>query len=267
MKITIEIFKQEVKNVVGDEYEVLEMTYKNNSTPMLLKHNICGNIFKMSRKAFLNGQRCPNERYLRSAESNSKKQGKSEEKKKIIEEICEKEGYLCLSNYSRSKKPIVIKHLKCGKEFYPTPYDFIKGTRCPHCYRSKGEEVIREFLTLSKFVFEEQYRIKECRNKRPLPFDFAIFNEEKDLVCLMEYDGSQHFSNKFAFNDDEENFKKTKTNDKIKNEFCKRNNIPLIRIKFVRTDIKDYKNKIIDKVKEKFEEYNMAIPSQAIESQ
>lgn len=267
MKITIEIFKQEVKSIVGNEYEVLEEVYKNNSTPILLKHNTCGNVFKMSRKAFLNGQRCPKERYLRSAESNSKIQGKAEEKKKIIEDICKREGYICLKNYDRSKKPITVKHIKCGKEFYPTPYDFIKGTRCPRCYRSKGEEVIKDFLMDCQFIFEEQYRIKQCRNKRPLPFDFAIFNKEKELMCLIEYDGSQHFSNKFAFNDDEENFKKTKTNDKIKNEFCERNNIPLIRIKFVRTDRKDYKLKIIEKVKEKFKEYNMAIPSQAIESQ
>lgn len=250
MKITIEYFKIEVYKLVGNEYEVLSKEYKNNSTSLLIKHNKCGNIFNMSRKAFLAGQRCPKERYKRSAESNSKTQGKPEEKQKQIDKICNDEGYKCLIGYERSKKPLLIIHNKCGKEFKPTPYDFLKGTRCPYCYRSKGEEVVKKFLEDNNYIFKEQYRIKECRNKRPLPFDFALFDDKQELYALIEYDGSQHFDNKFSFNGDNENFIKTQINDNIKNDFCEKNKIPLIRIKYARTDRKDYEKIIKNRLKE-----------------
>lgn len=262
MKKTTEQFEKEVFKLVKDEYEVLG-EYVNTNTKILLKHNTCGNEFMMSPKAFLNGQRCPNERYIKSAESNSLKQGDIENKIKKINDICLNEGYEVIKGYERSKKPMEILHIKCGKTFFPTPYDFIRGTRCPHCYRSKGEEVVKDFLIEYGLNFKEQFRIKECRNKRPLPFDFAIF-ENETLKCLIEYDGSQHFSPKFAFDKDIEGFKKLIENDSIKDRFCLENNIPLIRIKFVRSENPEiFKKKIFEKLKEELAIINMSIPSQA----
>ncbi|TQW40123.1 hypothetical protein D1N77_17140, partial [Clostridioides difficile] len=78
----------------------------------------------------------------------------------------------------------------------------------------------------------------------------------------IEYDGSQHFMPKF--NCSKEDFQKIKYNDEIKNEFCKKNNIPLIRIKYVRSEnLNIIKNKIIKKLEDGFEKINMGIPSEA----
>lgn len=54
---TDEQFKQEVFNLVGDEYEVLE-PYTNNQTEIRVKHNGCGHVYKVRPDNFLSGQRC-----------------------------------------------------------------------------------------------------------------------------------------------------------------------------------------------------------------
>ena len=49
-------------------------------------------------------------------------------------------------------------------------------------------------------------------------------------MCV-EYDGTQHFKSVDFFGG-EESLKYTKINDKIKNNFCKKSNIKLIRINY-----------------------------------
>ena len=65
-----------------------------------------------------------------------------------------------------------------------------------------------------------------------LRYDFAIFNK-KELSCLIEYDGKQHFE--VAFGDDEL-LKRTQQHDAIKNQYAKDNKIPLYRIPYTQYD-------------------------------
>ena len=58
-----------------------------------------------------------------------------------------------------------------------------------------------------------------------------MFNPDKSINCLVEYDGEQHFQNREFFGG-EEAFKKRQHNDQIKNQYCKDNNIKLIRIPY-----------------------------------
>lgn len=255
---TTESFKKELFELVGNEYNLIG-EYKGINNKITLIHNACGNIFEMRAKDFLiNGQRCPKERYIKSSKSNSIPFEKIQSDVKKLG----KGNYEIVGEYIRSSKKVEFLHKECGKIFKMEPTRFINGgIRCPHCYRSKGEEVIRDYLENNKFDFKEQYRIKDCRNIRPLPFDFAIFVKGK-LNLLIEYDGSQHYGRKF--NQDEESYLKLKTNDNIKTNFCKNNNIPLIRIKFIRSENPNiFKEKLIQKLKENLQLYNMSIPSQA----
>lgn len=250
--------KKELFNIVGNEYELLG-EYINTNTPILFKHNVCGHLFKMSPKAFIiQGQRCPKERYAKSAKSNSIPYEEVQTKVKILG----KGNYKITGKYVKSTQKVTFKHNICGKSFELEPTRFIKGgVRCPHCYRSKGEEVIREYLQMYGIKFKEQYKINECKNIRVLPFDFAIFDNDK-LKCLIEYDGSQHFGVKFGTSEKE--YLRTKYNDEIKNKFCRSNNIILIRIKYVRSENPNiFKCKVIEKLEHEFAKNNMTIPSQA----
>ena len=213
----------------------------------------------MTPNAFLNhGQRCPKERYEKSAKSNSSPL--NEVKDKVFE--LGKGEYEIVGEYVCASKKVEFLHKCCGHTFKMKPTRFIRGgIRCPYCYRSKGEEAIREYLQYNKIDFKEQYRIKECKNIRPLPFDFALF-EKDNLKCLIEYDGSQHYYKKFGSSDEE--FIRIKNNDRIKNEFCRDNNILLIRIKYVSNyNPNTFKDNVIKKLKHEFAKYNMTIPNQA----
>lgn len=53
-----EIFAQEVKELVGNEYKVIG-TYVNNATKIDLIHNVCGNVYNVAPHRFLLGDRCP----------------------------------------------------------------------------------------------------------------------------------------------------------------------------------------------------------------
>jgi len=58
---------------------------------------------------------------------------------------------------------------------------------------------------------------------------FDFFVDEKYLI---EYDGQQHFGIGGGWGDTGRNYEKIKFNDEYKNQWCKENNIPLIRIPY-----------------------------------
>ena len=91
-----------------------------------------------------------------------------------------------------------------------------------------------------------QYTFNDCIYRLPLRFDFAIFNNSK-LLYLIEYDGKQHCEPVDYFGG-QDGFELTKKRDSIKNEYCKHNNIDLIRIPFfefknIDNILTDYLNK------------------------
>jgi len=121
-------------------------------------------------------------------------------------------------------------------EFFQTPSDHKQGKGCSKCKMSKGEFKIMNYLNDNNIKFYCEYRFSNCRDKLPLPFDFYLPNYN---MCI-EYDGEQHFKEVKIWNGViglSERIKK----DKIKNEYCLKNNIKLLRIK--------YNENIIDKLK------------------
>lgn len=104
------------------------------------------------------------------------------------------------------------------------------------CLRSKGEEIIAQILKASGINYKSQYteqRFKLTSGYFP-HYDFAIFNEEKQLLYLIEYNGEQHYkfyTNKNTWNN-EENFLKTQKRDQEKREICERFQIKLYTISY-----------------------------------
>lgn len=123
---------------------------------------------------------------------------------------------------------------KCdkGHEYYSTWSNFLIGNRCPICNLSKGERKIYKILYENYVEFEQEYTFDDLVgvNSGLLRFDFAIFEDKKKtkLKFLIEYDGEFHYR-KVYFND---NFKILQIHDKLKNEYCIKNNIKLLRIPY-----------------------------------
>ena len=129
-------------------------------------------------------------------------------------------------------------------EFPQTPHHHLMGDGCPLCCSSKGETSIRNWLIENKIEFEEQKRFKDCKNIKPLPFDFYF---PQYNLCI-EFDGKQHFiPTDFKSNLTEEeklkSFESLQMRDNIKTDYCKNNNINLLRIKYT------------ENIKEKLSEY------------
>ena len=77
--------------------------------------------------------------------------------------------------------------------------------------------------------YEEQYFIPEF--SKFSAFDFAIFDDNDNLIGLIEYDGEQHFMVGSGWMT-EEKLIYTRAKDLKKNNYCFEQNVPLIRIPF-----------------------------------
>lgn len=221
MKKTTKEYKKEVFNLVGNEYVILG-DYINALVKVETLHQSCGSVFPVTPNSFLSGVRCPNC-------TNNKKKTTQEFKEDIFNLV--KNEYSFLGDYEGATIKKEMKHEKCGHIYKVKPNDFLSGYRCPRCRFSKGEKKISEYVESKNIKYISQYKTKECKNIARLPFDFAIFNNNETINCLIEYDGEQHYQSKEFFGG-EEAFKQRQHNDQIKNQYCKDNNIKLIRIPY-----------------------------------
>jgi len=107
-----------------------------------------------------------------------------------------------------------------------------KNTGCPFCNESKGEKKIVAILGKMGLKFKRQARFKTCRSKKELPFDFLVRLGDKKGI-LIEYHGVQHYKPvRWDNNMSDERmlaiFEGVKKRDKIKEEWAKKRNIPLL---------------------------------------
>ena len=108
-----------------------------------------------------------------------------------------------------------------------TPHNLLKGSGCPYCKKSKGEERIKQELINRNIIFKEEYEFDDCIYRKTLPFDFYL---PQYNICI-EYDGQQHYQIIETFGG-LDRFIDQKIRDTIKNIYCQQNNIKLIRIPY-----------------------------------
>lgn len=102
------------------------------------------------------------------------------------------------------------------------------GNGCKKCKASFREKQIIRFFEEHNVSFIHQKTFDNCRGiKNKLPFDFYL---PVYKICI-EYDGEQHFNIVKNWGG-QSLIDKYKVTDKIKTEYCKNNNIRLIRIKY-----------------------------------
>lgn len=236
-------FKQEVFDLVGTEYTVLGK-YISTHKKILMRHNCekCNNnIYEVEPNSFLSGSRCRKCNYIIRTKSDGD----------FRQEInCLMNGeYLTLDKYSGNRTKIRFQHISenCNNSiFLMTPDKFLHGRRCPICKESKGEKAIRKWLETNNFNFEPQYKFGDLFgvNGGTLRFDFAIFDNEKRLKGVIEFQGAQHYkvisfgrkNNQDALND----YIYRISNDNIKRHYCNKNNINLLEIPYY--EIKNINN-------------------------
>lgn len=152
-----------------------------------------------------------------------------------------------ISKYKTMRDKISITCREHGK-FIQNIETHMKGSGCPKCFvYSRGESYIKGFLTDNNISHIEQFSTEDCKFINKLKFDFYI---ESINICI-EFDGYQHYK-PVSFFGGEKSLKKQIIRDNIKDEWCIKNNIELVRISY-----KDFRNisnmdKILEKIKQKY---------------
>ena len=140
----------------------------------------------------------------------------------------------------RAEDGSIIWKCRCTREgnvIYASSHLLLNGSiKSCGCVNSFGEAKIENILQQNNIKYKKQYSFPDLLSdkKAPLKFDFGILNQDGSLKYLIEYDGSQHFDFKGTGWNTEEHLKYTQEHDQRKNEYCKNNNIKLVRIKYTK---------------------------------
>lgn len=103
-------------------------------------------------------------------------------------------------------------------------------TKSCGCINSKGEVLIENILKELQLRYIKQYTIKD-KPVDKLRFDFAIIDNQSKILCIIEYQGIQHY-NCVDYFGGQEGFEKQQYRDNLKRQYCKENNIKLIEIPY-----------------------------------
>lgn len=132
-------------------------------------------------------------------------------------------------------RPLWLCQCSCGSDLIKVSSKDLLMKRKTHCgcdyQKSKGEAKIIELLNNANIPFKREYSYENLKNEsgtKKLRFDFLV--EDKYLI---EYDGIQHFKSDSGYGSDLKNIQKR---DELKNEYCRKNNLILIRIPYTHLD-------------------------------
>lgn len=126
-------------------------------------------------------------------------------------------------------------HCKC--KICGTERDVFRGSltsgdsKSCGCIKSWGETQLVYLLEQENMSYKREVTFPDLLGTKggKLRFDFGIYQEDV-LLCLIEYDGRQHFTYDKNWNQTAEEFNQLQVHDKIKDEYCKEHNIPLYRL-------------------------------------
>ena len=155
---------------------------------------------------------------------------KKKETKNIIDMIgFENDGIKVIERAGSDKQQTALWKCQCkycGNTFITRGSSIRNGTSSScGCIHSKNEQKITQMLIDSNIEFATQYTFPDLKDKRPLRFDFAVF-QNGILSHLIEYNGVQHYEEpEGSWN---EGFKILQKHDQMKQEYCKQHNIRLI---------------------------------------
>lgn len=213
-------------SIINPNIDVLG-DYLNSLTPILHKCKIDGHEWFAEPANILSGRGCPEckRRILSNIFTKSHEQ--------YVKDVAEINPDIeVLEQYVNARTPILHRCKQDGYSWNIAPLNILTGQGCPQCQESSGERRIRQWLQNKNIKYIYQKTFSDCKDKKELPFDFYL----PDYNVCIEFDGRQHFEPvDFAGKGEEwaeKQFESAKHHDEIKNEYCRSNNIHLLRIPY-----------------------------------
>lgn len=207
--------------------------YIKYDEPIDCECNDCGHLWATTPASLRTGSGCPECGKIRSGLA-----------RRVSPEIFASKVYeqnpniAIITPYTKLHNPITCQCKIDGTIFTVSSAANLlyENVQCPYCTTSKAEREIINILKKHSFNYEFHYRFDDCKYINKLEFDFAIFDERDNMICLVEYDGEQHFKpidfagkgELWALNQ----LRVTQERDRIKTNYCYKNNIPLVRIPY-----------------------------------
>lgn len=220
------------KDLTGKKFgrlTVLSMDWNTRPTKCLCRCD-CGNVTSVANADLVNGhtQSCGCLHKERTSAANTKD----------FTNTVTMYGVKLLHQYKKNNKGQWLWECECGicgNHFVELPARVLDGhvASCGCAIKSSGERLIENILKKYHYDYEMQYSFDDCRDKKVLHFDFAIKNND-DVLFLIEYDGQQHFKAIDLWGGEKE-LNAIQKRDSIKNNYCKHNKIPLLRLPYTLT--------------------------------
>lgn len=212
-------FIEKCKNVHGDKFDYTKTIYTNYRTKISIVCKKHGEILILPDNHIRQKQGCFNcfldkHRLTELSQERLENLKKIHNNKYIYNDIFVNKGRI---NITCPEHGIYNQYL----------YFHEYGHGCPQCNSSsRGENKIRDILENKGIVYQRNYCFDDCVRKKKLRFDFYL----SDLNIIIEYDGEHHFQENKYFGDG--NLEYITHNDDIKNNYCIKNDIKLIRIPY-----------------------------------
>ena len=219
----VAIVRQKGTSILLNPEEYIGIDKKN----LLFKCCDCNNLFTTSLLIFRAGTgkclECAKDEMVRDKRIN----------KNTIRKMIESKNdniWINQDSYKTvDKNNLLIQCGTCGNLFKMSYANYRKdwfSGKCRRCSeKSIGEKQIAQTLDHYKIKYTRQEHFDgSLRDIKPIPLDFYL----ADYNLAIEFDGIQHYIPTYG----EEKFKTTKLHDAMKDNYCRWNNIDLLRIPY-----------------------------------
>ena len=209
---------EKVNKIHNNKYDYSLTNYINSITKIKIVCPIHG-LFEIKPYTHMYGQGCKKCGILKRSLSQNE----------FIKRSISKHGNIYDYSKVKFKNTYTRVDIICTKHglFSQNPYHHMIGVGCPKCKQSKGELMVRNYLENNNIGYIQQKKFINCFYIKELPFDFYL----EDYNLCIEYDGEQHYKPNKHFGG-EYTFNEIIKKDNIKNNFCKKEGINLLRIRY-----------------------------------
>lgn len=187
----------------------------------------CGNIIKVKTSNLINGN-------TKSCGCYQKQRTSETSLKSLIGQRFGKLTVIKRVENNRYNQVCYLCKCDCGGELITSADHLRKGnTNSCGCIKSKGEMRVAQWLQKHNIHYQAQYSFDDIflsSGRRPF-FDFALLDENNNVIMIIEYQGIQHYQSTGGWNT-QENHENTIQRDNEKRIALKNKNIPLIEIPY-----------------------------------